>query len=88
MVSSAAAGLARFPEGYCVAVYRGVTYGVTKTTSLGGRSSKLYGEELGGTDFVSLNWYLTSRGEALKPCEMPAAKVLDFLRGAEPASPS
>ena len=31
---------------------------------------------------ISANVYRTGSGEVLKPCEMPAAKVLDFLRDA------
>lgn len=45
--------LDRFPEGYSVAQFRGVRYGVTKTTHSGGRSVKFYGEEVGGSDFVN-----------------------------------
>jgi hypothetical protein len=36
-------------------------------------------EELGGGDYISLNLYLTARGARLRPCEMPAAKVVDFV---------
>jgi hypothetical protein len=34
---------------------------------------------LGGTDFISFNFYLTNAGENFKPCEMPEEKVLEFL---------
>ena len=70
------------PEGWSVATYAGRRYGVTKTPHAGGRSVSLYAEELGGPDVVSANLYLTGSGEAFRPCEMPAAKVLAFLRGA------
>ena len=33
---------------------------------------------------VSTNVYRTSAGDVLKPCEMPAATVLAFLRGWTP----
>lgn len=42
----------------------------------------VYAEELGGSDVISTNVYLTSSAEELRPCEMPAQKVLDFLREA------
>jgi hypothetical protein len=74
--------LARVPEGWSEASYDGRRYGVTKTLRAGGRSVSVYAEELGGTDVVSANLYLADAGEAFRPCEMPAAKVLDFLREA------
>jgi peptide-methionine (S)-S-oxide reductase len=43
----------------------------------------LYAEALDGSDVVSTNAYLTTAAEELRPCEMPAAKVLDFLERAE-----
>jgi len=68
------------PEGSSRGQFRGRTYVVSKSLHNGGRSIKLFAEEAGGEDFVSLNFYETSRGESLKPCEMPAEKVLTFLR--------
>lgn len=56
-------------------------YGITRTTFTQGRSYKVYAKALGGTDFISLNWYRTAQGERLKPCEMPEAKVVAFLLG-------
>jgi hypothetical protein len=70
------------PDGWSVAVYAGRRYGVTKTPHAGGRSVSVYAEELGGPDVISANLYLTGAGEAFRPCEMPAEKVLAFLRGA------
>lgn len=52
----------------------------------GGRAVSLYAEELGGTDVVSTNAYLTSASQELRPCEMPAAKVLAFLSDARPSA--
>lgn len=34
---------------------------------------------------MSANLYLTVGGEVLKPCEMPGAKVAEFLTGLEVA---
>lgn len=74
--------LAAVPDGWSVATYGGRRYGVTKTLRAGGRSVSVYAEELGGQDVISANLYLTDSGEAFRPCEMPAEKVLAFLRGA------
>jgi len=72
----------RVPDGWSVATYDGRRYGVTKETRAGGRAISVYAEELGGTDVVSTNVYVTTGGEELRPCEMPAEKVLAFLREA------
>ncbi len=66
------------PLGYCKASYKGKTYGLSRTDFNQGKSTKVYAEELGGTDFISFNFYQT-QSELLKPCEMPVEKVLDFL---------
>jgi hypothetical protein len=68
------------PEGWSVVEYDGRRYGLTRVTRAGGRSSSILAEELGGTDVVSANVYRTSTGDVLRPCEMPAQKVLAFLR--------
>lgn len=52
---------------------------VSKSCYSGGRSIKLVATELGGTDYISLNVYDLQRGPLLKPCEMPASKVIAFL---------
>ncbi len=74
----------RIPEGYSEGMFAGHRYRLEKTTFNGGRSLKFYARALDGTDFVSLNLYLLSKGEAVKPCEMPEAKVRAFLAGVEP----
>ena len=71
--------LALVPDGWSVASCRGRAYGVTKTSRAEGRAVSVYAEELGGTDVVSTNIYLVEAGVELRPCEMPAAKVLAFL---------
>ncbi|EDZ45821.1 conserved hypothetical protein [Rhodobacterales bacterium Y4I] len=35
--------------------------------------------ELGGGDYISLNLYRLASGARLKPCEMPADKVIRFV---------
>ena len=68
------------PEGYSKGTYLDKTYGITKTTYNSGKSFKIYGNELGGTNFISLNYYLTKEKHLLKPCEMPKQKVVEFLK--------
>ena len=69
----------RVPEGWTLVAYDGRRYGLTRTTRAAGRGVSLLAEELGGSDMVSANVYRTSGGDVLKPCEMPAEKVVDFL---------
>ena len=79
--------LARLPRGYSQGLYAGARWGATLTEAAGGRRYKLFGEALGGNDHVSFNLYLTGDGTPrLKPCEMPAAKVIDFVLGYTPDS--
>ena len=75
----------RVPEGWSVVEYDGRRYGLTRVTRAGGRSASVFAEELGGSDVVSANVYRTSAGQLLKPCEMPAETVLDFLERAVPS---
>lgn len=75
----------RVPDGWTAVVYAGRPYGLSRRDHADGRSVSLYAEELGGTDVVSTNVYRTGAGVLLRPCEMPAAKVLDFLRDWTPA---
>lgn len=77
--------LDRFPAGYAHAVFAGSRWGVTVTASDDGRRRSVYAEQLGGDGVVSANVYVTDSGAHLRPCEMPAARVLAFLRGAEVA---
>lgn len=69
----------QLPLGYSEVYYEKVKYGVTKSEFNQGNSYKIYAAELGGNNFISLNYYCTSRDEILKPCEMPKAKVIHFL---------
>lgn len=84
--SSAAvwARLLEWPRGWFVARYGGRRYGVSNLAHAGGRSFKLFAEELGGPDRISLNIYAPPSGElALRPCEMPIDKVTAFVLEAE-----
>ena len=73
--------LDNIPPGYTLVTYQNRTYGLQRTDFNAGRSSKVYAEELGGTDFISFNYYRTAAGEYLKPCEMAEEKVRAFLAG-------
>ncbi len=72
--------ISKIPEGYSEVVYKTRKYSVSKTIFNNGKSLKVYAEELGGTDFISFNYYGTITKNPLKPCEMPEHKVLDFLK--------
>lgn len=67
------------PLGYSEVEYQQKKYGVTRADFNDGKSIKIYAKELGGNDFISLNYYITSKCENLKPCEMPEQKVIHFL---------
>lgn len=59
----------------------GKRYIVSRSVFADGKSHKLVAHQLDGTDYISLNLYLTRAGGALlRPCEMPAVKVVDFVR--------
>ncbi len=77
----------RVPVGWSEVVYEGRRYGLTRSEAAQGRAVTVYAEELGGRDVVSANLYLTSSGAQLRACEMPDAKVVDFLAGFEPIDP-
>ena len=77
--------LSVWPRGYFTARYHGRRYGVSNIAHAGGKSFKLYAEELGGPDRISLNIYAPPSGEpALRPCEMPLDKVTAFVLGVRP----
>ncbi|GGF33245.1 hypothetical protein GCM10011519_03380 [Marmoricola endophyticus] len=73
--------LARVPTGWSAVRFAGARWGLRRTEAAGGRSVAVYAEELGGSGVVSANVYLTDAGAVLRPCEMPAERVLSFLRG-------
>ena len=61
--------------------YENRRYLLRKETLLEGKLIKLYAEELGGNNFISLNFYPQINNGLLKPCEMPAEKVKTFILG-------
>jgi len=60
-------------------IYDDARYLLRKETLLNGKLIKLYAEELGNTNFISLNYYPQTADGLLKPCEMPDEKVIDFI---------
>ena len=80
--------LSAWPRGWFTARYAGRRYGVSNTAHANGRSFKLFAEELGGPDRISLNLYAPPTADPiLKPCEMPLDKVTAFVLGAELEGP-
>lgn len=80
--------LSKLPDGYSEGHFEHARYGVTISRSADGRRNSLYAEQLGGNDMISFNLYFGAGGEPiLKPCEMPAAKVISFVAGFEPEQP-
>lgn len=84
------AALAALPEGYSEGISEGRRYGVSFRRSDDGRRNSLFARELAGTDIVSFNLnrlisfnlYRSGSGNAsLKPREMSADKVRDFVLG-------
>jgi hypothetical protein len=70
--------LENLPNGVYDVFYNNRRYALTKSTHLKGKLIKLYAKELGGNDFISLNYYPKLK-EGLKPCEMPKEKVIEFV---------
>lgn len=78
------AALRQLPAGTFTGTAKERRYIVTKSTFNGGRSVKLVAEELGGSDYISLNLYRLKDAPRLFPCEMSRAKVMDFVRALHP----
>ncbi len=71
--------LLSFEDGAYDVIYDEVRYLFRKETHLNGKLIKVYAEELGNTNFISLNYYPNTANGLLKPCEMPDEKVIDFI---------
>ncbi len=82
--ADAVARLAALPLGTSTGTASGKRYVATKSLFSAGRATKLVAEELGGADYISLNLYDLARGPQIYPCEMPAEKVIAFLRAYVP----
>lgn len=57
----------------------GRKYAVIRQDLAASKAQKLVARELGGGDYISLNLYRLASGARLKPCEMPADKVIRFV---------
>ena len=76
------AALSKLATGFSTGRYLGLRYGVTLARSADARRVSLFARELGGNDIVSFNLYSMQSGqEALRPCEMSSAKVVQFVKG-------
>ncbi len=65
--------------------FDGRRYGVIIERPVKARITKLFAQELGGSDIVSFNLFMVGDARAvLKPCEMASDKVIDFVLGFEP----
>ena len=71
--------LLSFEDGAYDVLYDERRYLFRKETHLNGKLVKVYAEELGANDFISLNYYPDTAEGLLKPCEMPDEKVIDFI---------
>ncbi|WP_254429750.1 hypothetical protein [Ruegeria atlantica] len=69
------------PMGSSTGHAHGRRYIVSRTEFSDGKSQKLVAHALDGGDYISLNLYLTNNGYLLRPCEMPAEKVTEFVLG-------
>ena len=76
--------LAALPIGTSTGTAHGKRFVASRTVFNAGRSTKLVAEQLGGPDHTSMNYYDLARGARLYPCEMPADKVIAFLRSYVP----
>lgn len=71
--------LERVPSGWSRQVVGGRSWGVSRVEHVDGRSTTVTAEQLGGSVMFSANVWHTSNGLLLRPCEVPADTVLDFL---------
>lgn len=69
------------PTGTHRATFDSKSYVFSKSKFNAGKSWKLVAEELGGTDYISMNLYDLAGGPRLYPCEMSAEKVITFVCG-------
>jgi hypothetical protein len=81
-----ARALSRMPRGTFRARSLGVDWVVTRSVFAKGASEKLVARALQGPGYISANLYHLESGPRLRPCEMPVARVLDFIEGLEPWS--
>lgn len=71
--------LANVPAGWSRHTIGKQSWGVSRVEHADGRSTTLTAEQLGGPVRFSANVRHTSRGLVLRPCEVPAEVVINFL---------
>ena len=71
--------LLSFEDGAYDVIYDDTRYLFRKETHLDGKLIKVYAEELGNTNFISLNYYPKTANGLLRPCEMPDEKIINFV---------
>ncbi|MFI9489836.1 hypothetical protein ACIG47_25830 [Promicromonospora sp. NPDC052451] len=72
------------PEGWSRVRVSGQAWGVTRTTRANGKVVTISAERLSDAQQLSANVWVTTRGAVLKPCEVPAEAVVEFLQSAAP----
>ncbi|MET1053540.1 MAG: peptide methionine sulfoxide reductase [Mycetocola sp.] len=73
------------PEGWTRVHIADRDWGVTRTTRAGGKVMSFEADRLGDSEHFGANVWNTSEGSVLRPCEVPADKVMQFLRDASAA---
>ncbi|MFC7789408.1 hypothetical protein ACU045_10555 [Microbacterium sp. MAHUQ-60] len=70
------------PEGWTRTEIDGSSWAVTRTTRAGGKVVSVDAEQLGTAERFGANVWITDDETILRPCEVPAEKVMRFLRAA------
>ena len=70
------------PEGWTRVRVAGQDWGVSRTTRAGGKVMSFDADRLGDSEHFGANVWNTSEGSVLRPCEVPAEMVMQFLRDA------
>jgi hypothetical protein len=72
--------ISRVPDGWTRQLVDHVPWGVSRAEHVGGRTTTLTATQLGGPGYLSANIWHTAAGPLMRPCEVPVAEVLGFLR--------
>jgi predicted GNAT family acetyltransferase len=74
--------VAAIPEGWSRTTVLGQSWSVSRTTHAGGKVVSITAERLADNEQLGANVWITSEGTVLKPCEIPAETIMEFLRAA------
>lgn len=72
------------PEGWSRLRIGDQSWAVTRTTRAEGGVISVDADRLGDGERFGANIWRTAQGTVLRPCEVPAEKVMQFLRAAAP----